>query len=159
MLSDNELAAIIVAARKMPWPYGGIVEFLALTGQRREEVVRASPEEIDAVVRTWCIHAERTKNRKAHIVHLSEPAWAVIFGHLIGKYVFPTSTGHHFQAYSKSKRLLDELSGSMVGDLHDLRRTIFRRHGPHGYSTPCRRQDSQTSVRNNLRRCSGLPAA
>jgi len=48
VLSDNELATIIVAARKMPWPYGGIVEFLALTGQRREEVVQATPGEIDA---------------------------------------------------------------------------------------------------------------
>jgi hypothetical protein len=59
--------------------------------------------EIDAEARTWCIPADRTKNRKAHIVQLSEPAWAVISGHLAGKYIFPTSTGHHFQAYSQSK--------------------------------------------------------
>jgi hypothetical protein len=31
VLTDNELAAIIVAARKIAWPYSGIVEFLALT--------------------------------------------------------------------------------------------------------------------------------
>ncbi len=35
VLTDQELAAIILGARKMPHPYGGIVEFLALTGQRR----------------------------------------------------------------------------------------------------------------------------
>jgi integrase len=124
VLTDNELAAVIVAARKMPWPYGGIVEFLALTGQRREEVVRASPGEIDAEARTWCIPANRSKNGKAHIVHLSEPAWAVISEHLTGDYIFPTSTGHHFQAYSQSKRLLDELCGIRGWRLHDLRRTI-----------------------------------
>jgi integrase len=124
VLTDNELATIIVAARKMPWPYGGIVEFLALTGQRREEVVQATSGEIDAEARTWCIPAYRTKNGKAHIVHLSEPAWAVISQHLSGKYIFPTSTGHHFQAYSQSKRLLDELSGVRGWRLHDLRRTI-----------------------------------
>lgn len=124
VLTDNELAAIIVAARKTPWPYGGIVEFLALTGQRREEVVRADPREIDAQARTWTIPRERTKNGKTHIVHLSEPAWLVISGHLAGKYVFPTSTGHHFQAYSKSKEALDDLSGISGWRLHDLRRTV-----------------------------------
>jgi integrase len=124
VLTDNELAAIIVAARKTPWPYGGIVEFLALTGQRREEVAQASSGEIDAEARTWCIPGDRTKNRKAHIVHLSEPAWRVISGHLTGKYIFPTSTGRYFQAYSQSKRLLDELSGIRGWRLHDLRRTI-----------------------------------
>jgi len=124
VLTDNELAAIIAAARKAPWPYGGIVEFLALTGQRREEVVQASPGEIDAEARTWCIPAHRSKNGKAHIVHLSEPAWAVISEHLTGNYIFPTSTGRHFQAYSQSKRLLDELCGIRGWRLHDLRRTI-----------------------------------
>jgi len=82
VLTDNELAAIIVAARKIPWPYGGIVEFLALTGQRREEVVQASPTEIDREAGIWCIPGDRTKNGKAHIVRLSKPAWAVISGHL-----------------------------------------------------------------------------
>jgi integrase len=108
----------------MPWPYGGVVEFLALTGQRREEAAQARPGEIDAEARTWCISADRTKNRKAHIVHLSEPAWAVVSGHLSGEYIFSTSSGHYFQAYSQSKRLLDELSGIRGWRLHDLRRTI-----------------------------------
>lgn len=124
VLTDNELAAIIVAARKMPWPYGGIVEFLALTGQRREEVAQAGSGEIDAEARTWCIPGDRTKNRKAHIVHLSEPAWALICGHVTGKYIFPTSSGHYFQAYSQSKQVLDESSGIRGWRLHDLRRTI-----------------------------------
>lgn len=125
VLTDDELAAIILAARnKMPWPYRGIVEFLALTGQRREEVVRASPSEIDLETRTWNIPGERTKNGKSHTVHLSEPAWTVIAEHLTGRFIFPTSTGHHFQAYSKSKELLDDLSGIRGWRLHDLRRTV-----------------------------------
>ena len=36
VLTDQELAAVILAARSMPPPYGRIEEFLALTGQRRE---------------------------------------------------------------------------------------------------------------------------
>ena len=40
VLTDQELAAVILAARQMTPPYGQIVEFLALTGQRREEVAQ-----------------------------------------------------------------------------------------------------------------------
>ena len=47
VLTDQELAAVILAARRMPPPYGRIVEFLALTGQRREEVAQLTWEEID----------------------------------------------------------------------------------------------------------------
>ena len=38
ILDDRELANVILAARKIGGPYGSIVELLALTGQRREEV-------------------------------------------------------------------------------------------------------------------------
>src|SRR5215207_7492878 len=37
ILDDKELAQVILAARRIGGPYGGIVELLALTGQRREE--------------------------------------------------------------------------------------------------------------------------
>jgi integrase len=78
VLTDQELATIIVAARQMPTSYGGIVELLALTGQRRQEVSKLKWEELDEKSRTWSIPGSRTKNKKAHIVHLSEPAWQVI---------------------------------------------------------------------------------
>ncbi|MGA8323594.1 MAG: site-specific integrase, partial [Xanthobacteraceae bacterium] len=52
VLADQELAAVIIAAREMPWPYGGIVEFLALTGQRREEVAKVKSNEFDEKTRT-----------------------------------------------------------------------------------------------------------
>jgi integrase len=68
------VAAIILSARQMPPPYGRIVEFLALTGQRREEVAQLEWDELDEKSRTWTIPGSRTKNKKAHIVHLSEPA-------------------------------------------------------------------------------------
>jgi integrase len=47
VLTDQELAAVILAARLMPPPYGRIVEFLALTGQRREEVAQLKWDELD----------------------------------------------------------------------------------------------------------------
>jgi integrase len=126
VLTDQELAAVILAARHMPWPYGGIVQFLALTGQRREEVAQLKWHEIDAQARTWCMPAERTKNGRAHIIHLSEPAWAVISEHL-GEpegYVFATSRGKNFQSFKEAKRTLDRLCGVGGWRLHDLRRTV-----------------------------------
>src|SRR5207244_13602969 len=47
ILNDDELAQVIGAARQIGGPYGGIVELLALTGQRREEVARCTWDEID----------------------------------------------------------------------------------------------------------------
>jgi Arm DNA-binding domain/Phage integrase family len=86
VLSDDELSRVIKAARKMRGAYGRIVEFLALTGQRREEVAQATWEEFDLKQRLWSIPNHRTKNGKAHVVHLSDEAVALLqeapkFGH------------------------------------------------------------------------------
>ena len=47
VLSDDELARVIKAARHIGGPYGGIVELLALTAQRREEVAQMTWDELD----------------------------------------------------------------------------------------------------------------
>jgi hypothetical protein len=73
LLDDGELAKIILAARQIGAPYGDIVEILALTGQRREEVARCTWDEIDLKTRTWKLSSGRTKNAKSHEVHLSNP--------------------------------------------------------------------------------------
>jgi integrase len=126
VLTDDELAAIIMAARQMPWPYGGIVQFLALTGQRREEAAQMRWSEIDEATQTWCMPASRTKNGKAHIVHLSETAWSIISEHRGEpvRYVFESARGSHFQTFGRAKRKLDQLSKVQAWRLHDLRRTV-----------------------------------
>ena len=78
VLNAQELAQVILAARKMGGPYGGIVEFLALTGQRREEVARMKWDELDLAQRIWTLPKSRTKNAKEHVVHLSEQSMAVL---------------------------------------------------------------------------------
>ena len=78
----------------------------------------------DEKSRTWSIPGSRTKNKKAHIVHLSEPAWQVIAQRPVGTYLFGTSGAKHFQAYSTSKRAPDTLSGITGCRPHDRRRTI-----------------------------------
>ena len=78
VLTDRELAEVIRAARQLGGPYGAIVEILALTGQRRDEVARMSWDEVDLDRRIWALPATRTKNDRPHIVQLSDPAVAVI---------------------------------------------------------------------------------
>ena len=124
VLSDAELTSIIKSARKISGPFGKIVELLALTGQRREEVAQLTWDEIDEMNKIWCLPAARSKNNKGHIVHLSMQAWAVIEAcPRMSRHVFATSGSKHFQGFGKGKRQLDELSGVNGWRLHDLRRT------------------------------------
>jgi len=124
ILTDEELAAIIIAARKMESPYGGIIELLALTGQRRNEVSRLRWDELDEQSRTWSIPGSRTKNKKAHIVHLSEQAWRVVEARPRGTYVFATTGTKPFSAFAKGKSAIDQLCGISGWRVHDLRRTV-----------------------------------
>jgi integrase len=124
VLDDQELAQLILAARKIGGPYGCIVEFLALTGQRRQEVAGLRREELDLAQRIWTVPKARTKNAKAHIVHLSKQALAVLkrADHREPLVFSPLGT-KLFQNFTHAKRLLDQLSGVTGWRLHDLRRT------------------------------------
>jgi integrase len=124
VLDDQELARVILAARKIGGPYGGIVEVLALTGQRRQEVGRLEWVELDLTKRMWIIPKTRTKNAKPHIVHLCEQSMALLGGFdQRGPYIFSVHGDKPFQEFSKAKRLLDQLSRVTGWRLHDLRRT------------------------------------
>ena len=101
VLTDDELAYVLVAARKMGGAHGGIVEMLALTGQRREEVARMVWDEIDLGNRTWMLPGLRTKNAKPHIVQLSEPCIELIErAPRLGPYVFSLSGVRPFQNFT-----------------------------------------------------------
>jgi integrase len=124
VLDDQELAQVILAARKLGGPYAGIVELLALTGQRREEVARLSWEELDLEQRIWTLPKSRTKNAKQHVVHVSEQSLGVLTGAgKRGLFVFSGFGAKSFNEFSKAKRQLDQLSGVTEWRLHDLRRT------------------------------------
>src|SRR5271170_188647 len=62
VLSDHELARVILAARQVDDRYGGIVELLALTGQRREEVARQHLPGDEA----WLIGEHRASGEKKY---------------------------------------------------------------------------------------------
>jgi len=124
VLDDNELAQVILAARTIGGPYGGIVELLALTGQRREEAARLQRTELNLTQRVWTLPKSRTKNAKGHVVHLSEQSMAVLKRqNQTGSYLFSLLGTKPFQEFSRAKLLLDQLSGVTGWRLHDLRRT------------------------------------
>ena len=123
VLDDQELARVILAAREIDGPYGGIVELLALTGQRREEVARVTWDELDFAQRIWTLPKSRTKNAKEHVVHLSEQAVAVLKrADKKEPFVFSVLGTKPFQEFSRGKQRLDQLSG-VTEWRHDLRRT------------------------------------
>jgi integrase len=124
VLTDRDLARIIRAARHLGGPYGAIVEVLALTGQRRDEVARMSWDEVDLDRRIWTLPATRTKNDKPHIVQLSDSAVLVIGGQpRLGTFVFSRNGATAVGDFSHQKRRLDALCGVSDWRLHDLRRT------------------------------------
>jgi integrase len=137
LLNDDELRAVIAACRATGYPFGSLVELLAVTGQRREEVAAMEWREIDFQSSTWTIPAERSKNGKAHIVHLSAFALRILeAAPRIGPFVFTTTGNKPFQGFSKSKARLDQASNVTNWRLHDLRRTIVsgmarKRVAPH----------------------------
>ena len=125
VLSDEELAQVIKAARQIGFPFGSIVEVLALTGQRRDEVGRMGWEHLDLRRKIWVIPGEHAKNGKPHLVQLSRPVLSILDTvPKTGDLVFSSDGKTVFQGYSKAKTRLDSLSGVQDWTLHDLRRTV-----------------------------------
>ncbi|GEO19352.1 integrase [Microvirga aerophila] len=124
-LSDEELTAVLTAAREIGHPFGSIVQMLALTAQRRDEVGRLTWDQLDLEQAVWVMPPEHAKNGKPHLVHLSEPVLQLIQNTpKLGDVVFSTDGATAFQGFSKSKARLDQLSGVSAWTLHDLRRTV-----------------------------------
>jgi integrase len=124
VLTDEELVQVIIAARKMGGPYARIVELLALTGQRREEVAGMRWDELDLARRVWTLPKSRTKNAKEHVVHLSNESVDVLIRvEKRGPFVFSVHGTKPYNEFGRSKHRLDELSGVSGWRLHDLRRT------------------------------------
>ncbi|MFL5053817.1 MAG: tyrosine-type recombinase/integrase [Microvirga sp.] len=123
VLNDDELARVIKAARQIEGPYGGIVEVLALTAQRREEVAQITWDELDLQKQVWEIPSTRTKNGKPHIVDLSDLAIRVLDARpRTGPRVFG-SGDKKFRSFGHAKAKLDKKASVSRWRLHDLRRT------------------------------------
>jgi hypothetical protein len=78
VLSDAELGEAWRAAGALGWPWGPYLRFLMLTLQREAETAGMCWAELSPDLATWELPGARTKNRRPHIVHLAEPARAIL---------------------------------------------------------------------------------
>jgi integrase len=139
VLSPDEICRVMNAARQMGYPFGPFVELLVLTGQRRDEVAGMRWDEVNNAENVWVLPASRSKNGKAHTVHLPEAAMAVLTS--VPRLdecdlIFPATRVRRkiedgirasalpISGFSTAKRRLDELSGVTGWTLHDLRRSF-----------------------------------
>lgn len=107
------------------------LRFIALTGCRASEAAELPWSEIDLREGTWLLPAERSKNKRDHLLPLPEAALAILRRRraLDGSYVFPGSSAPHLYASRLCvvlKRLCARVRriGFEPFRTHDLRRTV-----------------------------------
>lgn len=137
VLSDDEIRLFWRACDHAGQPFGPLGKLLLLTGQRRGEVGEITDKEIDGD--TWHLTPDRTKNKRAHDVPLTEAAQAILAGVERVKskagYVFTTTGQTPVSGFSKAHSIINakmaEIASEAVGEVveipawtwHDLRRT------------------------------------
>jgi integrase len=129
VLSDDELCVVWQAADKLGGPFGALIKFLILTGQRRDEAAGIRWSELDLDSRLWTIGKERAKNARTHDVPLSPQAVLIIgsLARIAGSAFVLTTTGKAPASdYSKKKRQINALlpADMPAWRLHDLRRSV-----------------------------------
>jgi integrase len=78
VLNDAELGEVWRASGALGWPWGPYFRILLLTLQREVETAQMRWDELAPDRGTWQLPGGRTKNRKPHLVHLAEPARAIL---------------------------------------------------------------------------------
>jgi integrase len=132
VLTDTEIGAIWRAADHVDWPAGQFTKILMLTLARRDEVASMRWSEICADGTVWTLPAERAKNGKAHMVHLSEPARAILgsLPRLGTDFVFCTTGKSPISGFSGFKKIIDRAAAADLGaSIADWRFHDFRRAG------------------------------
>lgn len=124
--SIEEVRKILEASDQLGPMWGPFVRILIFTAQRRGDVAGIRWSEIDLESRRWSIPAGRTKNRRPHIVHLTEPVVDELqtLEHSANSdhdLIFTTTGTTPISGFSKTKRRLDGLVGIEDWRFHDLR--------------------------------------
>lgn len=144
VLTDAEVRLVWLAAERVGYPFGTMVQFLLLTAQRRDEVARMTWAEVDDDG-LWLIPAARTKNSREHLVPLPSPARAILEAApwITGRSGFVLTTDGETASsnFAKNKTKLDNAMLALAREaaaetgadpskvelqpwrLHDLRRT------------------------------------
>ena len=105
--------------------YGVVIKIALYTGQRRGEIGGMRWSELNLDERLWRLPAERTKNKKPHMVPLSRQVLELIErtslrpdrDHLFG--IGPNG----YKGWGRSKERLDKACGVSGWRFHDLRRS------------------------------------
>ncbi len=107
--------------------HGAALKAILVTAQRPNEVCGMRWDEVDLEAHQWTIPGDRTKNKKTHIVPLSDLAMDIVRDQqgLDDALVFPSPTRRntHVRASSKASEAIKNLSGVANFRAHDLRRT------------------------------------
>jgi integrase len=134
VLSESELREVWQACPDDD--YGRIVKLLILTGQRKTEIGDLTWTEINRPQRQIELPGPRTKNKRFHIVPLSDAAMALLPPPREGReHLFGRAANTGFSGWSKAKRELDAritANRRVAGmekpmspwTIHDLRRTF-----------------------------------
>lgn len=127
VLNPQELRAVWAGAEQMGYPFAPMIKLLILTGQRLNEVATAPWPEFDIDKAIWKLPGSRTKNGRAHVVHLSQTAIDII-SHLPkmdgSDFLFTTTGTTPISGFSRAKKKLDALSDTSDWTFHDLRRSF-----------------------------------
>jgi integrase len=117
-LDDDQIRLFWAATNDMS-SWSVLFRLALLTGQRsRGELGQMTWSEIDVENRLWTIPAKRSKNGKAHVVHLSALAMAQL-------QALPRERDRLFTggSFSRAKSRIDATMGVIDWVTHDLRRT------------------------------------
>ena len=132
VLEEAELAAIWRATANLTPLTGGYIRTLLLTLQRREEVASMQWSELAEDFSIWTLPAERAKNGRSTIVHLSEPVRTIIkaMPRIKGNpHVFAgMKAGQPIRGFNSAKAQLDSAIAAagdkvMAWRFHDFRRS------------------------------------
>ena len=127
ILTPDELRAVWQAAIKMGYPWGSIVQMLALTGQRLREIADLSWDEVHLDGKLITIPAHRMKGGAPHEVPLAPCAFELLqnLPRWTGKYIFTLNGGvRPVGGFDRPKRKIDALSGVTRWVNHDIRRSV-----------------------------------
>jgi integrase len=120
VLSDKEIAQLWHALGD--GEYADIIKLLLLTGCRRDEIGSLRHDEIDLERRLIFLPGDRTKNKRAHFIPLSEPAWAILHRYMPSNREFVFADRY---SWGRRKRELNARLGDMPEwHVHDLRHTF-----------------------------------
>ena len=133
VLTDAEIGAIWRAAALLDYPAGQFTRMLMLTLGRRDEVASMRWTEIAADGLTWSLPADRAKNGKSHVVHLSEPARGILSAlprFENSDFLFTTTGERPISGFSGFKLAIDRAIEADLGrGIADWRFHDFRRAG------------------------------